>query len=63
MPLKEEKPMGIRRTEKKTQSKRKGSNYHTRQTYLQAMKQFMADDINTAYPLPNGDIDQYFLYE
>lgn len=63
MSTKEDKPMSVRSNKQENQSKMKGSSYHTRQTYLQVMRQFMADENNFPHPQTYGDIEEYFLYE
>ena len=55
--------MGICSTRKKHQSKVAVSSYHTRTTYLQAMKQFMADNNNASQSQTNGGIEEYLQYE
>jgi hypothetical protein len=39
------------------------SNYRIRKTYLQAMKQSMADEQNAFQLQSSDDIEEYFLYE
>jgi hypothetical protein len=55
--------MDIRKITKENQSELFGSSYYTRTTYLQAMRQFMADDSNTSHSQTNSDIEEYFRYE
>ena len=41
----------------------KGSHYHIRNVYLDALKQFMADDQQASRTQINKDIEEYLLYE
>jgi hypothetical protein len=39
------------------------SNYHIRKSYLQAMKQSMANMNMSVHPKTNQGIDEYLIYE
>jgi len=40
-----------------------GSHYRIRKTYLETLKQFLADDLNVSRSQGNDDIEAYLLYE
>ena len=49
--------------EKEVNDKLAESSYHTRTTYLQAMKQFMAEITGIGQSPTKGDIEEYLRYE
>jgi hypothetical protein len=61
--MSEKSAMSVLETTMEKQLTLEGSNYHIRETYLQAMKQFMANGRDASQSQLNGDIEKYFRYE